>query len=118
MARRTNVVLATTGRRMSVAMGSGGDLESPPDSAGAPADIPMPRRLPATTDSSHGAMLTRQQRLRDDGHEIGQIASCGPSIDAERLADSIDSTSQERGAMGMSASSCTQIALAACVTMF
>jgi len=75
---------------MSVAMELGGDLESPPDSARAPADIPMPRRLPATTDSSHGAMLTRQQRLRDDGHEIGQIASCGPSIDAERLAGSIE----------------------------
>jgi hydroxymethylglutaryl-CoA reductase (NADPH) len=35
-------------------------------------------------------MLTRQQRLRDDGYEIEQIAGRGPEIEPERLAGSVE----------------------------
>ena len=66
--------------------GRGGDLEKPRRASDHPAPTPgaLPRRLPATTDSSREAMLTRQQRLREDGYEIEQIAGRGPEIDPAR----------------------------------
>jgi hydroxymethylglutaryl-CoA reductase (NADPH) len=69
----------------------GGNLEMPREQT-RPSQAPaaLPRRLPATTDSSREAMLTRQQRLRDDGFEIEQIAGRGPEIEPERLAGSIE----------------------------
>src|ERR1700693_1690403 len=66
----------------------GGDPEVPHETP-RPTPAALPRRLPATTDSSREAMLTRQQRLRDDGYEIEQIAGRGPEIEPERLPGSI-----------------------------
>jgi hydroxymethylglutaryl-CoA reductase (NADPH) len=69
----------------------GGDLEKPREQARpSPAPGALPRRLPATTDSSREAMLTRQQRLREEGYGIEQIAGRGPEIEPERLAGSIE----------------------------
>ena len=62
----------------------GGDPEVPHETP-RPTPAALPRRLPATTDSSREAMLTRQQRLRDDGYVIEQIAGRGPEIEPERL---------------------------------
>src|SRR5688500_1794419 len=53
------------------------------------AAVPL-RRLPATTDCSHDAMLVRHQRLRDAGHCVEQISGNGPEIDPALLAGSIE----------------------------
>lgn len=67
----------------------GSDLESPPESRAAP-ERPSPRRLPATTDASRGAMQGRHARLREDGYCIDQLAGEGPEIAPEKLAGSIE----------------------------
>jgi hydroxymethylglutaryl-CoA reductase (NADPH) len=67
------------------------DLASPLDDAcPSVAKAALPRRLPATTDSSREAMLNRQERLREDGYEIEQIAGRGLEIEPARLAGSIE----------------------------
>ncbi len=55
-----------------------------------PAPAAPPRRLPATTESSREAMLVRQQRLCEEGYEVGQIAGHGPEIEPAQLAGSIE----------------------------
>jgi len=68
-----------------------GDPDIPREQAPASsAQVALPRRLPATTDSSREAMLARQQRLRQDGYDIEQIAGRGGEIEPARLAGRIE----------------------------
>lgn len=55
-----------------------------------PTQAASPRRLPATTDPSREAMLTRHQRLREEGFDIEQIAGRGSEIEPALLAGSIE----------------------------
>ena len=68
-----------------------GVLNTPANSA-VPSTEPLltPRRLPATTDSSRGAMLVRHQRLRDAGYCVEQISGSGVEIEPASLAGSIE----------------------------
>jgi hydroxymethylglutaryl-CoA reductase (NADPH) len=54
-----------------------------------PANRPA-KRLPATTDCSAEAVEARQDRLREQGCQIDQIAGVGPAIDPSTLKGSIE----------------------------
>jgi len=48
------------------------------------------QRLPATTDSSSDALLSRRSRLQAAGYNIDQISGRGPEIEPAQLAGTIE----------------------------
>jgi hydroxymethylglutaryl-CoA reductase (NADPH) len=60
--------------------------ESPVSGSGG---LPCPR-LPATTDSSSDALLSRRSRLQAAGYNIDQISGRGPEIEPAQLAGTIE----------------------------
>jgi hydroxymethylglutaryl-CoA reductase (NADPH) len=77
-------------RTMKEVSGCGGPDIPREQAPASSAQVALPRRLPATTDSSREAMLARQQRLRQDGYDIEQIAGRGGEIEPARLAGRIE----------------------------